>query len=156
VLIAGVTDHVGEWSGSNGFRLMPADGLAFRPARATLSASVGENLVSLAYAWVHPEDGPQDGLVMIGAGEGAGAAVALWGDSWHQQPQAMAMVGFVDAAGVHVEAEYAGGWRWRLHVDADGPTLRLRMENVVPEDQATAEIAAGPYEVMRMELHRST
>ncbi|SCF45333.1 hypothetical protein GA0074696_6161 [Micromonospora purpureochromogenes] len=38
---------------------------------------------------------------------------------------------------------------------ADTATLRMRMDNVIPADQATAAMAAGPYPVMVMEVRRA-
>ena len=144
---------VGDWEGTNGFRLMPDDELAVRPATATLAVGAGGHLVSLAYRWEHPQDGPQDGLVLVGAGEGDDGFVGLWGDSWHQQPQPRPMSGPVVGGAIRLEAEYGGGWRWHLLLGAegaDGTALRMRMENVVPADHD----GAGPYEVMVMDLHR--
>ena len=70
----------GAWSGTNGFRLMPADPLATAPATATLTLAAGGSLLTLAYTWSHPEDGAADGLLVTGPAEdgfvasGAGAS----------------------------------------------------------------------------------
>ena len=142
----------GAWSGTNGFRLMPADPLATAPATATLSLAAGGSLLTLAYTWSHPEDGAADGLVVTGPTEDG--FVALWADSWHQQPAPMSMTGAIDDAGeLLVAGSYAGEWGWRIALALDGEGLTLRMDNVVPASIAAAG-DAGPYPVMICELRR--
>ena len=138
------------WAGTNGFRLLPADPLAEGPAMATLSTAAAGHLTSLAYTWVHPTDGPQDGLLVWGPG-----VAAFWGDSWHQQPEPRTLSGGGGGAGTSLalSAEYGGGWSWNVLLDVDGPALRLRMQNVVP---AGHDGPAGPYDVMIMSLLRSS
>jgi hypothetical protein len=153
--MASLVDCVGEWVGTNGFRLMPADPLAIGPARATVTVAAGAHLTSMAYRWEHPQDGAQEGLIVFGEGAAAGTVVGLWGDSWHQQPQPMSMSGQVAEQSIQLEGEYGGGWRWSIVLDPASSDLRMRMENVVPADQATVEEPAGPYDVMVMDLRRS-
>jgi hypothetical protein len=146
----------GHWSGTNGFRLMPDDALSVHPAAALVVAAAGGHLTSFAYTWEHPTDGPQEGLLVFGAAEeGVGGVVALWGDSWHQQPAPRPITGSVSSDGreVELEADYGGGWSWQIAIQADpGAALTMTMRNVIPEDRATADKAAGPYDVMQMEL----
>jgi hypothetical protein len=151
--VAWLTDCAGTWIGSNGFRLMPADALAMRPASATLSLAANTHVASLAYQWEHPDDGPQDGLVVFGQGADVDSIVAFWGDSWHQQPEVRVLNGRIADEAVQLICEYGGGWQWRILIAAEPPGLRMQMENVIPLDEANAEKLAGPYEVMRMELH---
>jgi hypothetical protein len=153
--IARLDDYTGSWAGSNSFRLMPADELATRPAQATLSLSANAHLASLAYRWEHAEDGPQDGLLVFGAGTEADSLVGLWGDSWHQQPEPMLMPGTVVDDGFELTSEYGDGFEWHILIDADSDGLRMRMQNVVPAGHATAEISAGPYDAMIVELRRT-
>ena len=153
--LAGFADYAGEWVGSNGFRLMAADELATRPASATLSPAAGGHLLSFAYQWEHPDDGPQDGLLVVGvSGDDAGTLIALWGDSWHQQPEARPMPGELVSGAMHLAAEYAEGWEWRIILESEGPALRMRMENVVPAGGTTGSAPSEPYVVMLMELRR--
>ncbi|WP_144119237.1 hypothetical protein [Catellatospora sichuanensis] len=145
----------GAWTGANGFRLMPQDQFAESPATLTLATAAGGHMTTVAYTWAHPTDGPQQGLLALGAGTEPDALVGLWSDSWHQQPAAFTLPGTLrDGAVAELEADYGGGWRWRIIIDATGATLQLRMDNVIPADQATAEIAAGPYPAMLMTLRR--
>lgn len=64
-----------------------------------------------------------------------------------------------DAAGPWVgengfrEFEYAGGWGWRVAIDAaSAGAMTMRMDNVVPHEYGTAEAPAGPYAAMSMTL----
>jgi hypothetical protein len=137
--------------------LMPHDTLAEFPATMTVTIAAGGHLTSVAYSWKHPEDGPQDGLIVIGSAGGDASLTAMWGDSWHQKPEPMTLSGGHQAgATVELAANYAGDWGWRILFDAtDAENLRMRMENVVPADQAQAEIPAGPYPAMVMNLQRA-
>jgi hypothetical protein len=147
----------GTWVGTNGFRLMPSDPLADFPARVTVSTAAGGHLAYVAYWWEHPDDGPQDGLVVIGPADESGSLVAMWGDSWHQKPAPMMLSGNRGADAVlELEGDYGGGWRWRVMFDAtDTDSFRMQMENVIPAEQATAEISGGPYPVMIMQAQRA-
>ncbi|AVZ77898.1 hypothetical protein SLUN_38340 (plasmid) [Streptomyces lunaelactis] len=152
-----LSDSVGTWAGTNGFRLMPDSPFAEFSATATVTLAAGGHLTSVAYSWEHPDDGPQDGLLVLGSAGDDGSLVAMWGDSWHQQPAPMSLSGSRGAdATVKLDGSYDGGWGWRVVLEAAGEdSLRMRMDNVIPENQATAEITAGPYPVMVMDLRRA-
>src|SRR5512145_1460216 len=90
-----LTRHAGMWAGTNRFRLMPDDPAAEASATAQLSLGAGGNLAVLAYTWRHPDDGAQDGLLVLGPDEAPGGVVALWGDSWHQKPAAKQLRGAI-------------------------------------------------------------
>lgn len=136
---------------------MPADPLAEFPARATVSHPAGGHLVSIAYWWEHPDDGPQDGFMVIGPADEGGSLVAMWGDSWHQKPTPMMFSGSRGTGGaLELEGDYGGGWRWRVTFDAtDTDNFRMQMDNVIPAEYATAEKSAGPYPVMIMQTQRA-
>ena len=144
----------GTWYGSNGFRMMPADPFSTHPSTATLTLAAVGSLVSFAYTWSHPDDGDHEGLLVAGPGD-SGGLVALWADSWHQQPAPMPMTGSIDDDGaLLVTGSYAGEWGWRIALAADGESLTMRMDNVVPASAATDDFAGGPYHVMVAELRR--
>lgn len=146
-----LTEFAGSWAGINGFRLMPADPLAELPATATVTTAAGGHLTAVAYTWVHPEDGPQDGLMLIGKTEDG--LTATWGDSWHQKPEQRTLTATDDQT---FECEYGGGWGWQITFDpTDQDTFRMRMHNVIPADQATDDIKAGPYPVMVLDAKRA-
>jgi hypothetical protein len=133
---------------------MQSDPLVTRPASATLSLAANTHVASLAYQWEHPDDGPQDGLLVFGQGADAGSVVALWGDSWHQQPDVRIVNGRIADNTVHLAADYGGGWEWRIAIAADASGLLMQMQNVIPPDRANPDKPAGPYEVMHMELQQ--
>lgn len=143
-------DFVGSWAGTNKFRLMPSDPFAELPARLTLTHAAGGYLTTVAYWWQHPDDGPQDGLLVVGSGSDSGSLVAMWGDSWHQKPPPMFLPGAAASdATLEFEGDYGGGWRWRIILDGtDDENFRLQMDNVIPADRATADKPSGPYPVM--------
>jgi hypothetical protein len=139
----------GSWSGSNGFRLMPGDELYEAAARAELIvAAAGYDLV-LRYTWVHPADGPQDGVLLVGSPDDEGRVTAAWGDSWHQKPAIAVLNGSLIEGVLEVAADYGGGWRWMISVDGGrDDSLALTMHNVIPDELATDQEPAGPYPVM--------
>jgi hypothetical protein len=147
----------GNWIGENGFRLMPSDPLVELPARVTVTPAAGGHLLSVVYWWEHPDDGPQDGLLMIGPADEDGSLLAMWGDSWHQKPAPMMLSGSRGTgAALELEGDYGGGWRWRVGFDAtETDSFRMQMDNVIPAEQATAEISTGPYPVMIMQAQRA-
>jgi hypothetical protein len=157
-------DATGHWTGTNGFRLMPGDPFSVSPATLSVTSAAGGHLTSVAYTWRHPDDGPQDGLVVVGAGEEPGSLVALWGDSWHQQPAPMTLTGGAPGreategaaeGAMRLDGGYGGGWGWRITLDvAGGATAVLRMANVVPAEHAAPGAPAGPYDVMVLEASR--
>ena len=107
----------------------------------------------IAYTWSHPKDGAQEGLLTIAPDEEAGRLIALWGDSWHQQPAGRALAGAIDGAVGTVGATYGGDWQWNIIVDASDPErLRVRMDNVVPESAGAQ--SSGAYWAMDAELRR--
>ena len=147
----------GSWRGSNGFRLMPTDELYEAAATAELTtAAAGHDLV-LRYTWVHPADGPQDGVLMVGSPDNERHVTAAWGDSWHQKPPILVLTGTLTERGLEVTADYGGGWLWVISLDGEGDDrLLLTMQNVIPAEHATDEVAAGPYPTMVAELQRVT
>lgn len=146
--------HTGMWAGTNRFRLMPDDPPTAAPATARLSLAAGGNVATLRYTWTHPEDGAQEGLLALGRDESPGGVVALWGDSWHQQPAAQQLRGDAGQDTVTVAYTYADGWEWRITLATDRPdTLSWRMDNVVPPSSSgTGE--AVTYWAMEGELRR--
>src|SRR5690554_4102816 len=101
------SSHIGSWHGVNEFRLMPADAPHSAPAAATVTLAAGGNLATIEYSWMHPDDGRQEGLLVIGLGEEPTAALAFWADSWHQHPSPQTLKGSFDSAVCTLEYEYA-------------------------------------------------
>jgi hypothetical protein len=147
--------HQGPWRGLNRFRLRPTDEPFVAPATAQLDLGAGGNLTVIRYTWTHAESGPQEGLLVVGPAQTAGAAVGLWGDSWHQSPGATSLSGTVAGSVLSLGYTYGDGWEWHIVLDVSDPqVLRMRMDNVVP-----AAVAPGgeplSYWAMDAELHRT-
>src|SRR5262245_14062423 len=147
----------GPWTGTNGFRLMPTDDLFEAPATAELTTAAGGHDLLLTYTWAHPDDGSQDGVLLVGSPEDDGQVVtAAWGDSWHQKPSMLTLTGSMTERRLEVTADYGGGWQWAISLDgARDDLLALKMHNIIPADHATEEVSAGPYPVMVAELRRA-
>lgn len=139
----------GEWAGTNRLRMMPTDDYAPSAGRATVTAAAGGNAVTIAYTWAE-RGAPQEGLLVIADGAEPDAAVAVWIDSWHQQPQWMELRGTVDGAGVvRLDGSYGPDLGWRIAVDpGDGTALQIAMENVMAE--------TGPYRAVEAAYARPT
>lgn len=144
----------GAWQGTNGFRMMPADAFHDAPAAATVTTAARGQAVVVTYTWVHPDDGPQEGVLLVGSPDEQLAVSAAWVDSWHQHPSVLLLSGTSADGRLDVTADYGGGWLWTISVEGDAP-LRVTMLNVVPPEHANDEVAAGPYPVMVAELHRT-
>ena len=150
-----LTSHAGRWVGTNGFRLRPDEDFFEAPATAEVTTGAGGHLARVAYTWSLPDEGPFDGMLVLGRGPEDGEAVAIFADAWHQQPASLVMRGTVADAVWSVEAAYLGDWRWRIVVDAtDDDLLRIRMENVVPPGGYEGA-PEGPYSAMVSELRRA-
>lgn len=140
-----------DWIGNNTFRLLPADPPSDAHAGATISAYAGSNVGVLGYIWIHPDDGPQDGVIVVGRGEADAECSVLWADSWHQ-PSARSFAAVpVDGAALRFSYEYADGWHWEVELTVVADAITLVMRNVVPEDNADG-MTPGPYDAMAMRL----
>ncbi|WP_267489728.1 DUF86 domain-containing protein [Enemella dayhoffiae] len=139
------TSQVGDWNGSNGFRMMPTDPLSTGESRAHSAAEADSWGWSLRYTWMHPDDGPQSGTLLLAAPESDGTITAAWLDSWHQKPGLRLLTGtFADnTAALEMECD---GWFWRISVEATADELRMLMHNVIPDGFEGHE--PGPYVVM--------
>lgn len=154
--MSALAGHAGSWTGTNGFRLMPEHPLHEAPATARVGPAAAGHLAAVTYTWSHPEDGDQDGLLVVGAGEEPGALVAFWGDSWHQHPSPRVLAGSSQDGVLTVGYAYSGDWRWEIVLDATATdALMLTMNNVVPASAAGDGMAAGAYPAMRAALVRA-
>ena len=149
-------DHAGYWIGTNQLQLMPGDSPHVADATSQVSTAAAGTLTTIAYTWEHPEDGVQDGLLVVGRKDEAPGALTFWGDSWHQQPEPVVLLGALEDGLLVVSYAYGGDWRWEIVVDATDPqVMALRMNNIVPESAATEAIGAGAYAAMVAELRRA-
>ena len=151
-----LADHAGSWTGTNTFRLMPTDEPFEAPFTASVSLAAGGNIATIAYTWSHPADGAQDGFLVVGPDEEPAAAVAFWGDSWHQAPAPKAFHGAIDGPVTTVGYEYAGDWRWEIIIDASAAdALALRMDNIVPASAVPDGTGPVRYAAMITNLRRA-
>ncbi len=107
-------------AGTNGFRLMPTDDFHDAPATAVVTSAAGGNVVVVTYTWSHPEDGPQDGVLLVGSPDDEQVVSAAWGDSWHQKPSILTLAGTLAGDRLEVTADYGGGWQWTISLEGDG------------------------------------
>lgn len=150
-----LANHYGHWTGTNGFRLAPHEPFYEAAASARVASGAGGHLARVEYTWTHPEDGDREGLLLLGRGTGDNTLVALWADSWHQQPVPLIMAGQVEADLVwSVEAKYHHEWAWRIVVETPPGVLRITMDNIVPASGGTEGLPTGPYPAMLAELRR--
>lgn len=135
---------VGEWIGVSGMRFMATDDFTESVSSARVSVTAA-HLITVSYTWSN-EDGPQDGMLLIGDGSAPQEAVAVWVDSFHQSPRWMAMQGVISTEGIALEGVYPAppgpDWGWRIHIG--GPDLRIAMINV-PAGEAAYEVVRAAY-----------
>lgn len=136
--------YAGTWQGSSSFRVFPHEELADAPSTLTVTSVAGGVGTTLAFTWVHPEDGEQHGHLLVGA-PADGAVAAAYLDSWHQQAGPATLTGTGDDERLDVSYEYAPGWRWRITVTPTDDGLAMRMSNTVPDGVEGAP--AGEYDV---------
>lgn len=152
-------EHAGSWHGTNAFRLMPNDAQHHSLATAVVAQAAGGQLTSIAYSWSHPEDGNQDGLLVLGpdsSGTEKSGVIGFWGDSWHQGPDPRVLSGSIGHGRITVSYDYGNEWRWQITLDTSEPhELKLLMENVVPASAGTEDLAQGPYTAMLAELRKT-
>lgn len=138
--------------GTCSFRLMPSDELQEGPSKVSISR-VGEAVV-LRYTWVHPTDGEQQGVLLVGGTPEEGSVEATLFDTWHQQPGFMQLAGSRDDGRIDVRGTYAGEWGWEIGVRLEDDGSRMTMRNVVPASAladlppGSPAMSAGPYDVM--------
>jgi len=149
-------EHLGDWRGTNAFRLTPDDAPHEASATARLSTAVRGHLTEVAYTWSHAEAGEQEGLLVLAAGEEPPAVVAMWSDTFHQSPAAAWATGTSLDGTTTLGYGYAGDWLWTIVIDTSDPArLAIRMDNVVPESAAAQGYRPGAYWAMQADLVRS-
>ena len=148
-------EHLGDWQGTNAFRLTPDETPHEAPATARVSAAVRGLVTEIAYTWGHAE-GEQQGLLVVAAAEEAPGVVAMWCDTFHQSPHAGWLSGTSQDGSLTFRYSYAGDWQWVIEIDASDPArLAIRMDNVVPESAAAQGYPPGTYWAMKTELVQS-
>jgi hypothetical protein len=132
---------LGDWSGTNAFRMMPDDDYTSSPASLAIQRGPGDGALLIRYTWAH-EGADHAGLLLIAVGD-EGAADAAWLDSFHQQPQWMGLSGAMhDSGRVSLAGTYAEVWAWRISIDPTDGVPEIVMDNVPP--------GAEPYPVVHL------
>ncbi|MCE1178754.1 hypothetical protein ACQP1U_12505 [Actinomycetota bacterium] len=148
-----LSDIVGIWHGTNGFRMMPGEVFDEGPASAEIREVAGGAALVVDYTWQHPQEGEQHGVLVVGTASQSALSMHLL-DTFHQSeiPERFegGQTGPARAEWFH---DY-GEWRWWVRVSMEDDRLVITMDNTVPESYGTALKPAGPYCVMRMVLSR--
>lgn len=143
--------YAGEWTGTSSFRMYPHEDLVDAPSGLVVGSVAGGVGSTLAFTWVHAEDGEQHGHLLVGTPED-GALTVAYLDSWHQKVGPAVLTGTGDGAAFDVSYEYAPGWRWRIVVGRADDGLTMRMTNTVPEGVEGAP--PGEYDVVQAAWRR--
>lgn len=161
--------HAAEWNdrardlsgrdlvGTGSFRLMPDDPMHQAPASGRVEAVAGGWATCITYRWEHPDDGPQEGVLLVASPDDDGGVRATLVDSWHQKPGPMNLTGARDQMTTHLNATYGGDWGWNIIVSLDEAGIRPVMQNVIPEGSTEmapdgTAIQPGAYDVMDIRL----
>jgi hypothetical protein len=92
----------GRYSGTNNLILSPAEPPRPSPATASVTPVSRGKLVRLDYTW--DDDGPQEGLLLVGARDGRDGVLGASTDSWHMGKKLMVFSGDIDATTMRVLA----------------------------------------------------
>ena len=131
----------GIWRGMSTLQDPHAGIAAESPSTAAVGPVPGG--VRLDYGWSF-QGKPQQGVILFGTDDEAGAVTALWTDTWHTGNQPMACAGPKPGGStLSVRGTYAAppgpDWGWRIHVTPAGDKLRIVMHNVWPQEQGGKE-----------------
>ena len=139
---------VGEWEGRNRLWLSPDEPARESATTATIALAAQGRFLTVSYRWADGEK-PQDGVILLGAGQQGKALEAAWADSFHMGDALMPCTVIVESSGeVSLVGSYAAppgpdwGWRIEIHPDAaDG--FQLRMYNVTPDGEEALAVEAN-------------
>ena len=131
----------GTWRGTSTLQDPHARIAAESPSTASVSAAPGG--VRLDYSWSY-QGKPQQGSILFGTDDAAGAVSARWTDTWHTSNQPMTCSGLKPGGStLSVRGAYAAppgpDWGWRIDVTPDADQLRIVMHNVWPQEQGGKE-----------------
>lgn len=125
----------GAWAGNNRLWLPPAEEAYESPTTATIRPIVGGKFVQLVYTWAFEGDA-QEGVLLIGFEPENGAVTVVWADSWHMGNKFMLCQGRIEDERIVVRGSWSvesgPDWGWRIELDTEAATLRMRMYVVEP------------------------
>ena len=130
----------GKWKGTNRLFLSPHDdSIKESASSAAVTTKANGQFLAIEYTWSF-EDGPQEGLLVLGGDAKSDAAQLVWTDSWHMSHKFMVCDGVVTPDGVaDVKGYYAvdghPDWGWRTQIIPGETSFKLIMFNVSPEGE---------------------
>jgi Protein of unknown function (DUF1579) len=139
---------VGEWEGRNLLWLSPDDPARESATSATVSLAAQGRFLTVSYRWA---DGgkPQDGVILLGAGQQGKTLEAAWVDSFHMGDALMPCTVVVESnGGVSLVGSYAAppgpDWGWRIEIQPDAADGSwLRMYNITPDGEEALAVEAS-------------
>jgi hypothetical protein len=136
----------GHWKATHRLWLSPVEPVRESAATAAVAFAAQGQFLTMAYTWV--EDGPQDGLLLMGQETHSNEVKAVWIDSWHERNRFMLCAGGLEAEGaVSVQGAYPApsgpDWGWRIVVAPQAQdSWRLLMYNITPDGQEHLAVEA--------------
>ena len=137
----------GQYAGTNHLILDPAEPARVSDATASVNLVSHGKVMRLDYTW--DDNGPQEGMLLIGSQDGRDGALAAWTDSWHMGNKLLICSGDVDARSISLLGSYssvgAGGppgpdWGWRIVLEpVDDSSFTMRMFNISPDAEGRAD-----------------
>jgi len=142
-----LTTLVGNWKATNRLWLSPDEPVRESKVTASVALAAQGQFITIAYTWA--EDGPQDGLLMIGQAAQSNAVKAAWIDSWHNGDKLMLCEGSLSTEGaVSVKGSYPApsgpDWGWRIVIEPQAnDAWRMVMYNITSEGQEQLAVEAS-------------
>ena len=137
----------GEYAGTNHLILDPAEPPRVSDANASVVLASRGKVVRLDYTW--DDNGPQEGMLLIGAPDGREGVLAAWTDSWHMGKKLLICNGDVDARSIRLLGTFtsvgAGGppgpdWGWRILLEpVDDRSFTMRMFVIAPDSDGSVD-----------------
>jgi len=140
-----LSDHVGEWTGTNKFRFRPTDEYEESPSHAGVGLRAHGHVAIISHTWVY-EGEEHEGLLVIGAGAEQDAFQSTWTESWHQKPQWLSSTGrLIGPKTLQLEGSYAPNAGWNIRIEAeDSSKLNIVMDHVF-EPHGTYPVVIAEY-----------
>jgi hypothetical protein len=128
----------GEWQAVNRLWLMPGTPVHESKISAVVEKVAMGRFLQIRYTW--EEDGPQQGMIVIGQDGEMETVQASWIDSWHNGDRMMILAGSLTAVGsFSVKGSYPApsgpDWGWRIEVSPGShhDEWRMTMYNILPD-----------------------
>ncbi len=129
----------GSWTGTTRLWLRPDMPASESVTMAEVATIAGGSALSMAYDW--DEDGPQDGLLVIGEDGDDGRPGSTWIDSFHTAGKLMPLQSTLNHDGTaDLLGSYAAppgpDWGWRIVIEpGESSGFVVRMANITPDGE---------------------